>query len=76
MVRDQSIVLIENKFLSAKATQENADNLKNQSFATAGHSGPFIHLFIFLYGVNTGINNYVVILVFFFVTIKKKIEFV
>ena len=74
MVRDQSIVLIENKFLSAKATQENADNLKNQSFATAGHSGPFIHLFIFLYGVNTGINNYVVILVFFLSLLK--IEFV
>ena len=74
MVRDQSIVSIENKFLSAKATQENADNLKNQSFATAGHSGPFIHLFIFLYGVNTGINNYVVILVFFLSLLK--IEFV
>ena len=74
MVRDQSIVLIENKFLSTKATQENADSLKNQSFATAGHSGPFIHLFIFLYGVNTGINNYVVILVFFLSLLK--IEFV
>ena len=53
--------------------RENTDNLKNQSFATAGHSGPFIHLFIFLYGVNTGINNYVVILVFFSVTIKNRI---